>query len=124
MTDLDNEFDKVERRVRHGVEWLDGELGPRWPWMIDLSEFDIREPTSCILGQTADSIMAEYDHVLAFDDVVGEVGDPNYPLDVERASAMGFEIDHDAPMIIGCYDQYDVLQREWEHVIETRKAAG
>jgi hypothetical protein len=116
--DIDNEMVKVQRRVRFGVEWLDRQLGPDWPQLIDPFSLDIRLGESCVLGQLAEALVHDFVH--GFADVVGERGDPNYLLDMAQAVERGFEMDCSGPMLIAYQDPYDLLENEWCRIIRLR----
>lgn len=93
---------KMATRVRHGVAFLDGVLGPRWPFLIDLDSFQIDDTCNCVLAQLNE---AETGGNADYDDGVSEFLDGNEV----RAIDFGFNIDGDE----WGYGHYSTLQQAW-----------
>lgn len=99
--------DKYYDRAKKGAALLDRELGPDWPYRINLKDLDLAQGSVCVLGQ----LYGEH-YCTVRDRLFGEA----YWSAVAASTAHGFTVPHSKPF------EFEKLTRAWGRLILRRIA--
>lgn len=102
----------VVERVRAGAAFLDQQLGPHWPELIDPEQLDISSGCNCVAAQANGRVERDYSNAWAYAMHEWEIVDEEGEIDTERSRALGFLGDAD--------DDDDRLLDEWRALLVER----